>query len=111
MNKALTQKQQRVYSFVRNFFDENDYAPTLSEIATAVNVSAINTVVKYLNALQTKGYISRSKHAKRGIVLINNQSVSPTIQVPVKASVGCDDLSVIADEKYDEFLEIGRAHV
>ena len=94
MKNPLTAKQQRVYSFIRDFLNERGYSPTLSEIAVAINVSAINTVVKYLNALATKGYISRSKHSKRGIMLRNDEIIHPTVRVPVKASIGCDDLSV-----------------
>ena len=108
MNNALTAKQQKVYAFIRDFIDEKKYAPTLKEIVVEINVKATNTAVKYLKALEKKGYISCFKHAKRGISLKNNEIVSPIIQVPVVASVGCDDLSVFGNDRHDEFLHVDK---
>lgn len=111
MKKPLTKTQQKIYSFLSQYIGEKEYSPTLDEIRLFLDISSLNGVTDHLKALEQKGYIYRRKHAKRNIELQNtsiNHSYYPTINVPVMASVGCDDLSVFAEEKHDESLEIDK---
>lgn len=109
MNKPLTPQQKTIFAFIKNFISNKGYSPTLEEIRSFIGVRAINTIVDHLKAIEQKGYISRRKHAKRNIEIRgSNQAEFRTFSVPVKASVGCDDLSVVADEKHDEFLEVDQ---
>jgi repressor LexA len=109
MQKALTPNQQRVLLVIKQYLTDLGASPTLRDIKEKLGINSTNTVVKHLIALENKGYIVRHKHAKRNIELRNGDPSKVKtflISVPVMASVGCDDLSVVADEKYDEFLEV-----
>lgn len=109
MQKAITNNQQKVLSIVKHHVTDFGISPTLKEIKEKLGVKSINTVVKHLVALENKGYIVRRKHAKRNIELRNTNQTGTNIQlvsIPVMASVGCDDLSVIVNERHDEFLEV-----
>lgn len=109
MNKALTPQQKTIYTYIKKFILEKNYSPTLEEIRSFIGVKAINTIVDHLKAIERKGYIIRRKHAKRNIEIRDtNRPESQTLNIPVVASVGCDDLSILADQKYDEFLEVDR---
>lgn len=114
MNQPITKKQQEIYSFIRQYIEKKDDSPTLDEIRVFLNVSSLNTVVDHLKALEQKGYIVRRKHAKRNIELRNNNAHSLLnwpVTIPVTASVGCDDLSVFANDrehKYDESIDVDR---
>lgn len=111
MNSPLTSKQQRIYSYIRQYMDEHGKSPTMDEIRAYANVGSINTVVDHLKALERKGYIVRRKHAKRNIELRNadrHNFANATMAIPVAASVGCDDLSVFAHATHDEFIEVDR---
>jgi len=110
MDKPLTSKQKTIYTYIRNYLLEKDFSPTLEEIRSYVGVGAINTVIDHLKALENKGYIVRRKHAKRNIEIreVPNSENESMIMVPVVASVGCDDLSVYANETHDEFLRVDR---
>ncbi|OGJ52024.1 repressor LexA [Candidatus Peregrinibacteria bacterium RIFOXYB2_FULL_32_7] len=55
----LTEKQQKVLSFIRDYQFENGASPTLKEIRQYMNVNSDNSVLKHLNALVGKGYISK----------------------------------------------------
>ena len=67
-------------------------------------------MIDHLKTLENKGYIVRRKHAKRNIEIreVPNSENESMIMVPVVASVGCDDLSVYANETHDEFLRVDR---
>lgn len=110
MKKPLSTKQQLVYGFIREYIERNKKSPTRNEIRSFIGVKSINSISQYLEALEGGGYISIRKHDKRNIDLveiINKDNIkSQFIQVPVVASVGCDDLSVFAEEQADEFLQV-----
>jgi repressor LexA len=109
MRPILTNKEQKVFSILKQYFAEYDQSPTLEQVKTRLRVNSINTITKYLKKLEEKGYISRQKHARRNIELVdmdkNGVSVS-TVTLPVFGSVGCDDLSIFIQEQHDEFLEV-----
>lgn len=109
MNSPLTAKQKKVYSFIRQCINEDEQSPTLEEIRCFISVGSTNTVVDHLKALEHKGYICRRKHAKRNIELRDrdwhNSSTWP-VTISVVASVGCDNLTVFAEEQHDESIDV-----
>ncbi len=69
---SLTPKQQKFLSFIKQFFRQQGYAPTLQDMAEHFELSSLGTVQQYLEALEAKGYIERSSKA-RGLKLIDNE--------------------------------------
>jgi len=67
----LTQRQNEAYEFIRDYMDAHRKPPTLVEIGEALGISSTNGVYKLLQALESKGYIEREKHAARGIELLD----------------------------------------
>ena len=65
--KPLTEKQQRVYNFLLEFYDEHGYAPTLKEICQELGHAYQVSARSLLEALQRKGYITRDFRKSRGI--------------------------------------------
>ncbi len=61
-----------VYDFIRDFFGEHGYSPTLREIAVACYMST-TTVVRYLDKLCAAGRISRELQKPRSIALLDLQ--------------------------------------
>lgn len=107
MKQPLTSKQQEIYLKIQAYFKEHYQSPTLEELKTVTKTNSINTVVQYLKALEQKGYIIRRKHAKRNIE-IKEEENGLTLSIPVLSSAGCDNLSVFADQRNDEFIEIDK---
>jgi len=85
-------------------------SPTLEELRTALGCQSLRTVTQYLESLENKGYIVRRKWGRRNIELRDTYGAGAqmTISVPVVANVGCDDLSVFANEERDEFIEVDK---
>ena len=108
MQQLLTFKQQRVLSELRSHIEENGEAPTLDVLRKALGVDSLRTVTQYLDILERKGYIVRHKGFKKNIELRNADGGWGTVSIPVIANVGCDDLSVYAQEQADEFIEVDK---
>lgn len=65
--KPLTEKQQRVLSYVDQYRRHQGFPPTLREIGEAVGLVNISAVRGHLAALEKKGYISKEPDKARSI--------------------------------------------
>lgn len=112
MLPPLTPKQERVLTAIKLHIINCKEPPTLSELRSALGVSSLRTVTQYLESLERKGYLVRRRNARRNIELRGADTdgipSEATVSVPVVANVGCDDLSVFANESNDEFLEVDK---
>lgn len=85
---SLTPKQQKFLNFIRQFFRQQGYAPTLQDMAEHFELSSLGTVQQYLGALEDKGYIERSSKA-RGLKLIEtSENAQHLLQVLGKVAAG-----------------------
>lgn len=108
---TLTSKQKRVLDNISLYIAAKGEPPTLEELRRNLGFRSIRTVVQYLDILERKGFVVRRKYARRNIELRPIDALGRTetlVSVPVVANVGCDDLSVYAEEQYDEFLQVDK---
>ena len=108
MQSALTYKQKRVLDNIRLYIEAKGEPPTLEELRRNLGFKSVRTVAQYIEALESKGYVVRRKYSWRNIELRNVDGGWGTVNVPVVANVGCDDLSVFAGEEHDEFLAVDK---
>lgn len=108
MQQLLTYKQKRVLDNIRLYIEAKGQPPTLEELRRNLNLKSLRTVAQYLEVLEQKGYLIRRKGAWRNIELRNADGGWGTVSIPVVANVGCDDLSVFAQEQADEFIEVDK---
>jgi len=112
MKEALTPKQHRVLETIKAQITLAKLSPTIQELRMALNLKSLRSVVQYLDSLEAKGYILRRKNEKRNIELrgasVSSMPSAILVSVPVVASVGCDDLSVFAQDNYDEYIEVDK---
>ncbi len=111
IHTPLTSKQQRVLENIQLYLRAKGEPPTIEELRTNLGFKSLRTVVQYLETLERKGYIVRRRHARRNIELraVDAQGTTAMlVSVPVVANVGCDDLSVFAQENTDEFLQVDK---
>ena len=71
MSKELTEKQQKIIDFIKNYIEHNSYPPSYDEIAKYFKVKK-PTIFDHLNALQKKGYIEKKTYRARTIVIQDN---------------------------------------
>lgn len=59
MSKILPKKKQQILDFLREFIDDNSYAPTLPDIAKHFGLSSTATVHEHLSYLEEHGFIRK----------------------------------------------------
>jgi repressor LexA len=69
--KKLSEKQDRMLSFLRDFLGEHDYPPSIRDIQAGCGISSTSVVDYNLKALENQGRIRRDREISRGIVLLD----------------------------------------
>jgi len=111
ISKSLTGKQKRVLDNIQLYINAKGEPPTLDELRQNLGFKSLRTVVQYIETLERKGYVVRRRYSHRNIELraVDAEGRSAMlVSVPVVANVGCDDLSVFAQEQSDEFLQVDK---
>lgn len=109
----LTRRQREVFEFIREFIRENNYSPSLEEIANGLDLSSLATVHKHLSNLAEKGLIRRHWNRGRGIEVVAdlgrpsmvNAELDAAYRLPIKGTVAAG-VPIDAVETDDDRLTI-----
>ena len=109
--KGLSERQEQILQFIREFTREEGRPPTLREIGSAVGISSTSVVDYNLNALAKKGYLTRNPHVSRGIRIIEElKQGTALINVPVLGLIHAGELTPpfdpVAVDESDDWLEL-----
>ncbi len=81
MRKAgPSEKREKIIEFIRDFYDERGYTPTVRDIQKGCGLSSTAVVQYHLKLLESEHQIERDSHVFRSIQLPDRRS---TIRVPV----------------------------
>ncbi len=64
MKSFLTERQKKVFEFLKEHISERGYPPTLREVAQNLGIKWTKGIEKHLQALEKKGYIKRFPGAR-----------------------------------------------
>src|SRR3972149_5351310 len=64
----LTERQQRVLSFIEGQIRKHGFPPTIREIGRHLGIRSTNGVNDHLNARERKGFVKRQDHKSRTLV-------------------------------------------
>lgn len=67
MSEELTERQSEILGWIEGYIEDQEYPPTIQEIADAHGISAPKAVQDHLAALARKGRIERVPNIARGI--------------------------------------------
>ena len=73
MKKELTERQNNILIFIKDFLRENGFPPTLREIGKNFGISSTFGVKRHLDALEKKGFIRIESNASRGIAIMRDE--------------------------------------
>ena len=112
---ALTERQQAILTFIRDFSVRSKYPPTIREIGKSVGISSTSVVNYNLNVLERLGLIERDKTVSRGIKLVGETlgaSSLITVRVPVVGRIAAGEPIPVPNTDFailgEEMLEITR---
>ena len=108
MNQYLTEKQVRVLTTIRDFFLENGYAPSLSELQLMLSINTKRGVVNHLESLEKKGYIIRTSEP-RGIKLVEEEEYEYMIGIPILGYANAGQPLAIAEEDRLGLLHVDKS--
>jgi len=77
MTRGLTEKQERILSFIVDYVNDKGYPPSIREIGNHFDISSLRGVTVHLDALERKGYIKRKNTARAITVIGKTGSTSP----------------------------------
>jgi len=106
----LTPRQHEIVEFIRDYVAENDYAPTMREMADHLGVSR-PTVFEHIEALEARGALSRQALRSRGIELAPELSGRATALPLVGLIAAGSPIEAIEDTEVLDLEELfqGRA--
>lgn len=101
---GTNQTRQKIIDFIREFFDDHGYAPTVRDILKGCSLSSTAVVQHHLKVLESEHQIERDSKVFRSIQLPDRKS---TIHVPVlgKISAGIPIPVLGPDSWHTETLE------
>jgi len=70
----LTQREQAVYDFIRDYIRRYGHGPLLSEIAVGIGIGSKGTAHRYVQSLARQGLIRLHTGRHRGITLIDKDT-------------------------------------
>ena len=115
MKNKLTDRQEEILTFIKQFTLESGYPPTLREIGKHFQISSTFGVKRHLEALVKKGFINIESNASRGISMIRKNSdgfvdgnwseESAFIKIPVLGRVAAG-LPILAIENLEGSLVV-----
>lgn len=114
MDERLTDRQEEVLKMIRNFFLDNGYAPSLTELQTMLNINTKRGVVSHLEALEKKGYIIRTSEP-RGIQVIteseDEEIYEYLVGIPILGYANAGTPMVLAEEQNMGILQVDKSLV
>jgi repressor LexA len=81
--QPLTKRQREILDYLRDFIQQQGYAPSLEEIGRRFGLSSLATVHKHLTNLQDKGCIRRSWNRSRSVELLSARTGNRAVELPL----------------------------
>ncbi len=108
--QRLTASQKKFYETLKSFINKRGHSPTVSEMVKLMKFSSPRSVTQYLESLEEKGLIRRWRYKNRGIELLGLTGLTSTetVNIPVIASAGCDQMSIFAEHNFDDYICVDK---
>lgn len=97
--KKVDEKVNKVYDYVKKYFEENSYPPSVREICAHVGIKSTATAYSYLEKLKKNGLITKTPDKKRAFSLTKKQNF-PSVPLVGTVTAGTPILAVENIENY-----------
>ena len=107
--KGLTNRQDEILTYIKEYVVSNGYPPTVREICAAIGVSSPATVHAHLQNLENKGMIKKEETKNRAIELLVDNEFAPkddmVVEVPLLGKITAGS-PIEAIEHPDEYFSL-----
>lgn len=88
----LSERQQRMLAYIREFTEEHGYPPSIREIGQAVGITSTSVVDYNLKVLEREGLLRRDREVSRGIGVIGGRAARPrVVSVPIVGRIAAGE--------------------
>lgn len=101
--EKLTQKEQLVYDYIVDNIRREGYAPSVRDIANAVDMKSTSTVHHYIRRLEEKGYIQKESGKSRTLRVDKNEDENAD-RIPVLGRVAAGQ-PILAVENFEGYID------
>lgn len=107
MAKYLTAKQKRILEFIADYMNRFGYSPSIRDIQETLEIRNIRGVTVHLDALESKGYISKGRsHRSIQILRMPDQSVEAgSSGIPILGTIAAG-LPLLAIENIEGRIQL-----
>lgn len=101
--KKVSSKSLKIINFIRHFWTERGYPPTVRDIVNGCGISSTSVVAYNLDKLEREGYIRRHSGVSRGIELLPRySSQGDGLRVPIIGQISAGEpIPVPAPDTWD----------
>jgi repressor LexA len=93
---GVSETRQRILKFIRDFFEDRGYAPTVRDILKGCNISSTAVVQHHLNILEREGHIHRDPEVFRSIQLVGRKNI---VRVPILGHIAAGEPIPVPDSE------------
>lgn len=105
--KKGTEKEDRIYEYIKLQTEKNGYPPSVREICIAVGLKSTSSVHKYLVKLEADGKLNRLSNKNRAITVKNEAQYErrPLHDIPVVGKVTAG-IPILAQQNIDDYITL-----
>lgn len=107
MKDTLTERQRKIFDFIRSVIEEKGFPPTYREIGKQFGIKSTNGVNATLIALEKKGYLKKHSKLSRGMELVE-ETASLMRKIPLIGRVAAGE-PVLAEENIEGDIGIDNS--
>lgn len=106
MAKGLTKRQELILQYILDYVQKEGYPPSIREIGRDFEIGSLRGVTVHLDALERKGYISRS-NTPRSIKVVH-PSLQPATRVAMLPLIGsiAAGSPILAQEQVEDMIAV-----
>ena len=112
MKDLLTKKQKLVLDFIKRYYAEHNYPPSIREVCDGVGLNSTATVFVHLKNLESKNYLKTTNNKFRSIeLLVDNEYIEKNediVKVPLLGKITAGN-PILAIEQPDEYFDVPTA--
>jgi len=83
----LTKRRKEILDYIKKYIKENDYSPSLEEIAEHFGLKSRSTIHEHVEALRSGGFLDKLDHQARTIQVAEATKYSGLVEIPLLGTI------------------------